>query len=84
VEFCLRLHIPNSTGSFELDRQETGVTEMHVSYLVQAGPFILSSGHIVLFLLILSSGHIVLVLLILSSGHIVICLLILNSGHIVL
>ncbi len=33
VEFFLRLRIPNSTGSFKLDRQETGATKVQVSSL---------------------------------------------------
>jgi hypothetical protein len=31
--FCQQLHIPNSTGSFKLDRRETGTTEVCVSSL---------------------------------------------------
>jgi hypothetical protein len=33
VEFSLGLHIPNSTGNFKLDRQETGPTEVCMSSL---------------------------------------------------
>ena len=37
VEFYLRLHIPNSTGSFKLYKRETGTTEVCVSSLGIAG-----------------------------------------------
>ena len=37
VEFCLQLHITNSTGSFKLDRRETGATEVCVSSLDLVG-----------------------------------------------
>jgi hypothetical protein len=33
VEFSLGKHIPNSSESFKLDRQETGATEVHMSSL---------------------------------------------------
>jgi hypothetical protein len=36
-ESLLGQRVPNSTGSFELDRQEAGGTEGHMSSLVQAG-----------------------------------------------
>jgi hypothetical protein len=37
VEFRLRLHNPNSTRSFKLDRQKTGATEVCVSSLDVVG-----------------------------------------------